>query len=163
VYFISFRDSCSSLLPPKSNIETCPCIPFLLFDCIWSIISSKDASNVLLVCSNSSKQPAFIKLSTHFLFTASFAILSQKSVKLWYFPFFSLSFTIISTGIVPTFFMLPNPKRILFCSTVNLVLLLFISGFKISIPSVLHSSTYCGILSKFPKKLFNIAAINSAG
>ena len=71
--------------------------------------------------------------------------------------------TIFSIESFPTFFILPNPKRILPSSTVNFVLLLFISGFSICIPSDLHSSMYCGILSRFPKKLFSVAAMNSAG
>ena len=181
LYFISFISSFSSS-EPKSNIETWPDIPFFFPLWIVSIIPSNDASNVLLVCSNSSKAPAFIKLSMHFLFTASSAILSQKSTKFLYSPCSSLSFTMLLTGTVPTFLMLPKPKRIakfelwpvpfssfgIFgavpkSSTVNFVLLLFISGFSICIPSDLHSSIYCGILSRFPKKLFNVAAINSAG
>ena len=40
---------------------------------------------------------------------------------------------------VPTFFMLPIPNLIFPLSTVNFVLLLFISGFKISIFNLLHS------------------------
>ena len=76
--------------------------------------------SVLLVCSNSSNAPAFIRLSTHFLFTPSLsAILSQNSVKLLYAPFSFLSSTIFPTGSAPTFFMLPSPKRIFPFSTVN--------------------------------------------
>ena len=36
-------------------------------------------------------------------------------------------------------------------------------GFNIFIPILLHSSMYSGTLSKLPKKLFIVAAINSAG
>ena len=55
------------------------------------------------------------------------------------------------TGIVVLFF------------TVNNVRLSFISGFRICTPIFLHSFIYCGTFSKLPIKLFNIAAINSAG
>ena len=76
----------------------------------------------------------------HFLFTDSPDILSQKSVKFSNFPFVSLSLIILSTGCIPTFFMLPSPKRIIPSSTVNFPKLLLISGFNISIPILLHSS-----------------------
>ena len=85
------------------------------------------------------------------LFTSFSEILSQKSVKFLNSPFSFLSSTIFPTGFSPTFLILPSPKRILPFSTVNFSKLLLISGFKISIPSSLHSSIYCGILSKFPK------------
>ena len=124
---------------------------------------SKEFSSVWRVSPSSSNAPDFIKLSIHFLFTASPCILSAKSVKLLNSPFFSLSCTIVSTADVPTFLTLPSPKRILLSFTVNFVKLLFILGFKISIFNLLHSTMYSGILSKFPRKLFKVAAINSAG
>ena len=75
----------------------------------------------------------------HFLFTAPSAILSQKDVKLSYFPFSSLSFIISSTGAIPTFLILPSPNLIFpVSSTANLRLLLFISGFNISIFNALQ-------------------------
>ena len=111
LYFISFNSSFCSWVP-MSNIDTWPARPFFFSLWILSIIFSNDANSVLLVCSNSSNVPAFIKLSTHFLFTASSAILSQKSVNPLYCPFFSLSSTIFWTGTVPTFFILPKPNLI---------------------------------------------------
>ena len=88
---------------------------------IVSIMSSNEAINVLLVSAKLSNAPAFIKLSIHFLFTASPSILSQKSVKLMYSPFFSLFATIVSTAASPTFLILPSPNLILPPSTVNFV------------------------------------------
>ena len=74
------------------------------FRVLWEISVAQDGtlSNV----------PAFIKLSTHFLFTASPSTLSQKSVNPSNFPCPFLSFIILSIGCNPTFFILPNPKRI---------------------------------------------------
>ena len=66
---------------PKSNIETCPVKLFLFSPFIVSNMFSNEARSVLLVCSNSSKAPAFIKLSIHFLLTVVSFILSQKSLK----------------------------------------------------------------------------------
>ena len=57
----------------------------------------------------------------HFLFTDKSFILSQKSAKFLNSPLLVLSFTISSTADVPTFFILPSPKRIPSLSTVNLV------------------------------------------
>ena len=147
--FILFSVSLFAI--PKSNIENWPSKPFFFVLCIISTIPSKDASKVLLFCSNSSNAPAFIKLSMHFLLTLASAILSQKSVNDWNFPFFSLSSTILFIGSSPTFFMLPKPNLIFPFLAVNLSSLSFILGFKISIFKLLHSSIYTGTLSKFPK------------
>ena len=78
-------------------------------------------------------------------------------------PFLSLSLTMLFTAATPTFLILPIPNLIFPSCTVNFVKLLLIFGFNISIFNLLHSSIYTGTLSKFPKKLFNVAAINSAG
>ena len=86
-----------------------------------SIMSSKEAIKVLLVSAKLSKAPAFIRLSIHFLLTASPSILSQKSVKLLYSPLFFLFSTIASTAPIPTFFILPSPNLIFPLSTVNFV------------------------------------------
>ena len=51
-----------------------------------------------------------------------------------------LSSTIAPIAAIPTFLILPIPKRILPLSTVNLVSLLFILGLRISICNLLHSS-----------------------
>ena len=120
LYFISSK-LVSSFKLPKSNIDTWPFIPFLLCDCIASIIPSNEAISVALVSGNSENVPAFIKLSIHFLFTDSPAILSQKSANPVNLPFSVLSFIMLSTGCKPTFFMLPSPKRIFPFSTVNLL------------------------------------------
>ena len=155
--------SVSSSGLPKSNILTCPLKFFFDKSVIESTIPSKEAISVLLVCSNSSNAPALIKLSIHFLFTPLSCILSQKSVKLVNGPFSLRSCTIKLVASNPTFFTLPKPKRIFPSSTVNLVSLWLISGFRTSMCILLHSSIYSGTLSKFPKKLFKVAAINSAG
>ena len=109
VYFISdsFFFSCS---PPKSNMLTCPSNPFLLLDWILSNMVSKEAIKVALVSCISSKAPALIKLSIHFLFTASPCILSQKDGKSSNGPCFVLSSTMLSTAATPTFLMLPKTK-----------------------------------------------------
>ena len=67
------------------------------------MIDSYDSIKVLLVCSKLSKAPAFIKLSTHFLFTDASAILSQKSAKSLNSPFAFRSDTISSTSPIPTY------------------------------------------------------------
>ncbi len=146
-----------------SNIETWFFKPLLFELLIKSIISSNEASKHALVFPKLSNAPPLIKDSTHFLFTASPLILSAKSPKSLNSPFLFLSSVIKSTAAIPTFFILPNPKRIAFPSTVNFVSDLFISGCKISMFNLLHSLIYIGTLSKFPKNEFSIAAINSAG
>ena len=77
-------------------------------------------SNLVRFGSISSKHPAFIKLSTHFLLTLSPETRSQKSIKLVYLPKFFLDVIISLIAFSPAFFIELKANLILPFITENL-------------------------------------------
>ena len=111
----------------------------------------------------SSNAPHLIKLSNTLLLVSFESSLFTKSTKSAKVPLSSLSFIILLIILTPTFFTAANPNLILLPSTENLEKLLFMSGFKTSIPNALHSLIYSTTLSVLPIILVIKAAINSTG
>ena len=163
IVYISWNCSVSSLPPNASNNDIWPCTFFFLSIEILSNNCSYPAIKLALLWLMSSNAPHLIKLSNTLLLVSFESSLFTKSTKSTKVPLSSLSFIILLIILTPTFFTAANPNLILLPSTENLEKLLFMSGFKTSIPNALHSLIYSTTLSVLPIILVIKAAINSTG
>ena len=146
-----------------SNKDICPSTFLFLSLLTLSSISSKDNNRLALVSPSESRAPHFIRLSIALLLVnleSSLFIIFTKSVNS---PPSSLSFTIPSITLAPTFFTATRPNLMWPLSTENIEYDLLISGGNTSIPSLLHSLIYSTTLSVLPITEVIRAAINSTG